>query len=99
MNKTSALTALAIAALAMAAQAVPSGINYQGVLTDSQGQPVTGTRAMSIKLYYAATSGNVLYSEDIGTVDLSDGVFSFEVGAGGESLIPVTEAIAVADGV
>ena len=85
MNKTSALTALAIAALAMAAQAVPSGINYQGVLTDSQGQPVTGTRTMSIKLYDAATSGTPLYTEDLGTVSVTDGVFSFEFGTSGTS--------------
>ena len=98
MNKTSALTALAIAALAMAAQAVPSGINYQGVLTDSQGQPVTGTRAMSIKLYDAATSGTPLYTEDLGTVSVTDGVFSFEFGTSGTSNAEQSDTVATTDG-
>ena len=98
MNKTSALTALAIAALAMAAQAVPSGINYQGVLTDSQGQPVTGTRAMSIKLYDAATSGTPLYTEDLGTVSVTDGVFSFEFGTSGTSNAEQSDTVAITDG-
>jgi hypothetical protein len=99
MNKTirNILAALAFAATPL--MAVPSGINYQGALTDDQGNPITGTRTMSIKLYDAATGGTLLYSEDIGMVDVSDGVFSFEFGAGGESLIPVTETLAVADGV
>ena len=98
MNKTSALTALAIAALAMAAQAVPSGINYQGVLTDSQGQPVTGTRTMSIKLYDAATSGTPLYTEDLGTVSVTDGVFSFEFGTSGTSNAEQSDTVAITDG-
>lgn len=98
MNKTSALTALAIAALAMAAQAVPSGINYQGVLTDSQGQPVTGTRTMSIKLYDAATSGTLLYTEDLGTVSVTDGIFSFEFGTSGTSNAEQYDTVAITDG-
>jgi hypothetical protein len=98
MNKTSALTALAIAALVVAAQAVPSGINYQGVLTDSQGQPFTGTRAMSIKLYDAATSGTLLYTEDLGTVSVTDGVFSFEFGTSGTSNAEQSDTVATTDG-
>lgn len=98
MNKTSALTALAIAAFAMAAQAVPSDINYQGVLTDSQSQPVTGTRAMSIKLYDAATSGTPLYTEDLGTVSVTDGVFSFEFGTSGTSNAEQSDTVATTDG-
>ena len=98
--KKSITSILALLALCAApTMAVPSGINYQGALTDDQGNPITGTRTMSIKLYDAATGGTLLYSENIGTVDVSDGVFSFEFGAGGESLIPVTETIAVTDGV
>jgi hypothetical protein len=99
MNKNilTILATLAVAATPL--MAVPSGINYQGALTDDQGNPITGTRTMSIKLYDAASGGTLLYSEDIGALDVSDGVFSFEFGAGGESLIPVTETLAVADGV
>jgi hypothetical protein len=98
MNKT-ILTILGVLTLAaMPAMAVPSGINYQGALTDDQGNPVTGTREMSIKLYDAATDGTLLYSEDIGTVDVSDGVFSFEFGTSGTSNAQQTDTVAITDG-
>lgn len=77
---------------------MPSGINYQGALTDDQGNPITGTRTMSIKLYDAATGGALLYTENIGTVDVSDGVFSFEFGAGGTSNADQTDTVAITDG-
>jgi hypothetical protein len=98
MNKT-ILTILGVLTLAaMPAVAVPSGINYQGALTDDQGNPVTGTREMSIKLYDAATGGTLLYSEDIGTVDVSDGVFSFDFGTSGTSNAQQTDTVAITDG-
>jgi hypothetical protein len=98
MNK-SITTILALLALCAApAMAVPAGINYQGALTDDQGNPITGTRMMSIKLYTAATDGTLLYSEDIGEVDVSDGVFSFEFGAGGTSNAQQTDTVAITDG-
>ena len=79
--------------------AVPSEINYQGRLTDANGDAVTGDVTMSLKMYDAATGGNEIYSEDIGTVTLdSNGIYSFEFGAGGQSVIDRTDTIAVADG-
>jgi hypothetical protein len=98
MNKTilNILAALVFAAAPL--MAVPSGINYQGALTDDQGNPVTGTRTMSIKLYGAATGGTLLYSEDIGTVDVSDGVFSFEFGTSGTSNAEQSDTVAITDG-
>ncbi|MEC8190021.1 MAG: hypothetical protein VX033_02410, partial [Verrucomicrobiota bacterium] len=55
--------------------AVPSEINYQGRLTDANGDAVTGDVAMSLKMFDAATEGNEIYSEDIGTVTLdSNGI-------------------------
>lgn len=99
MNKTTTTTILALLALCLApAMAVPSGINYQGALTDDQGNPITGTRTMSIKLYGAATGGTQLYTEDIGTVDVSDGVFSFEFGTGGTSNAEQSDTVALTDG-
>jgi hypothetical protein len=98
MNKTTTII-LALLALCLAsAMAVPSGINYQGALTDDQGNPITGTRTMSIKLYGAATGGTQLYTEDIGTVDVSDGVFSFEFGTGGTSNAEQSDTVAITDG-
>jgi hypothetical protein len=97
--KKSITSILALLALCAApAMAVPSGINYQGALTDDQGNPITGTRTMSIKLYDAATAGTLLYSESIGTVDVSDGVFSFEFGTSGTSNAEQTDTVALTDG-
>ena len=81
------------------AWAVPSEINYQGRLTDANGDAVTGDVAMSLKMFDAATAGNEIYSEDIGNVTLDDnGIYSFEFGASGQSVVDREGTIAVADG-
>jgi hypothetical protein len=81
------------------AWAVPSEINYQGRLTDANGDAVTGDVSMSLKMFDAATDGNEIYSEDIGTVTLDDnGVYSFQFGASGQSVVDREDTIAVADG-
>ena len=78
--------------------AVPSEINYQGRLTDANGDAVTGDVAMSLKMFDAATDGNEIYSEDIGTVTLdSNGIYSFEFGAAGQSVVSTSESIATTD--
>jgi serine/threonine-protein kinase len=66
--------------------AAPSEINYQGVLTDQQGNPVNGVRAMQIKLYDAPTGGNMTYQETIGNVTVADGIYSFKFGASGNGI-------------
>ena len=79
---------------------VPSEINYQGRLTDANGDPVTGEVTMSLKMFDAATAGNELYSEEIGTVTLDDnGVYSFPFGADGQSVVATSESITSTDGV
>lgn len=73
---------------------VPSLINYQGRLTDANGDPVTGSKNFSISIYDAATEGNLLYTESIGAVTLDDnGVYSFQFGSAGTSDTQVTETI------
>jgi hypothetical protein len=92
------LTSLFLASAALA-WAVPSEINYQGRLTDANGDPVTGEVSMSLKMFDVATAGNELYSEDIGTVTLDDnGVYSFPFGASGQSVVDREETIAITDG-
>jgi hypothetical protein len=92
------LTSIFLASAALG-WAVPAQINYQGRLTDANGDPVTGEVSMSLKMFDAATAGNELYSEDIGTVTLDDnGVYSFQFGASGQSVVVREETIAIADG-
>jgi hypothetical protein len=96
--KTPALLATSLLALAAFAHAVPTEINYQGVLTDQNGNPINGVRAMQLKIYDAPTGGTLLYSEDLGNVSVQDGIYSFTFGANGTSNALTTETIAIANG-
>ena len=78
--------------------AAPSELNFQGVLLDSAGNGVTGTRAMTVKLYDAAIGGNLLYTEDLGNVAVNKGVYSFNFGTNGTGNAKVTETVAITDG-
>ena len=85
--------------LATSLSAVPSDINYQGRLSDANGDAVTGDVSMSVKMYDAQSGGNEIYSEDIGTVTLDEnGVYSFQFGASGNSTVTKTETIVTSDG-
>jgi hypothetical protein len=88
-----------IAAAFTASAQVPSLINYQGRLTDSNGAPVTGNKNFAISIYDAATGGNLLYQETIGAVTLdANGVYSFQFGSAGTSNTLVNETIATTNG-
>ena len=76
----------------------PSELNFQGVLLDASGNGVTGTRAMTVKLYDAAIGGNLLYTEDLGNVAVNKGVYSFNFGANGIGNGLITETVATTDG-
>ena len=55
------------------ALAAPNLINYQGVLTDNLGAPVTNvSQPMTFRLYDAETVGNLLWEEPR-TVDVQNG--------------------------
>lgn len=59
---------------------VESKIGYQGQLTDSGGQLLTGNYTMKFRLYNADVGGSQLGSEmDKGTVAVSQGLFSVEL--------------------
>jgi hypothetical protein len=97
--KTILSTILSAAFAAAAFAQVPNLINYQGRLTDANGAAVTGTKNFSISIYDAATGGNLLYTETIGAVTLdSNGVYSFQFGAGGTSNKQATETIGTTAG-
>ena len=84
-------------ALPLAAQ-VPSLINYQGRLTDAQGQPVIGNRTMAVRIYDAASGGNMTYEETLGTVAVGNGTYSFRFGSGGAVVVSANETIATTNG-
>jgi hypothetical protein len=88
-----------IACAAIATAEVPSLINYQGRLTNANGDPVTGSKNFAISIYDAATNGTLLYTETIGAVPLDEnGVYSFQFGGSGTSNTLVTETVATTNG-
>lgn len=88
------LLAQAIAATAQ----VPSLLNYQGYLQDAAGNPATGTVNIAIALYTNASGGTAVYSENIGAASLDKGIYSFNWGASGTSVVSATEIMATTDG-
>ena len=77
----------------------PNLINYQGRLTDAQGNPVTGNRTMVVKVYDAPTGGNMTYEETIGSLSVSNGTYSFQFGSGGFVVSSANETIATTNGI
>jgi len=74
--------------LPMAVLAVPNTINYQGRLLDSAGIPVGYPTAVNLGFVIdiwndptATTPANKLY-EETQTVNVNDGVYAFQIGAG-----------------
>jgi len=72
-------TILIILALATVAAAVPSNINYQGVLRDSAGNLVTGNRSMVFTLYDAASGGSSLWTVTSSEVAVSNGLYTIQL--------------------
>jgi hypothetical protein len=63
------------------AWAVPQYMNYQGVLRDSAGNLVTGTKAMTFKIYDDATSTtNKLFEMTSSEVKVSNGLYNVQIG-------------------
>lgn len=91
---------IGVLGLAIGASAqIPTLLNYQGYLQDASGNPATGSVSIAIALYTNASSGTALYTEDIGAVSLDKGVYSFNWGANGTSIVTVVEQIGISDGV
>ena len=80
------------------AYSIPSEINYQAALFDENGDPVSGNKTISVKVYDAAEDGSLLYEENIGTVELVEGVYSFQFGGNGSQLVWTSDDIAFTDG-
>jgi hypothetical protein len=81
---------LAAALLAGTAHATtPGQINYQGLLLDSQGHPVTGNVDLVFTIFDAPTGGVALWTETHPGVAALDGVYDVVLG----TTTPITPAI------
>jgi hypothetical protein len=58
---------------------VPNTLNYQGVLTDNTGQPVTGSHQILFNLYEVPAGGTAFWTETQ-TVQVTNGKFSVALG-------------------
>ncbi len=83
MNLKNLVIAAAILLLpvASALAAVPNLISYQGLLTDSSGSPLSnGPYLIQFQIYDAATAGNVLWANGYRQVQVTDGLFDYNLG-------------------
>ena len=71
------------------ALAVPQEINYQGYLTDAEGNPLNGSVSMTFRLYDNLTGGTLLWVEGPSSVTVKEGVFNVVLG----SVEPITAEI------
>ena len=62
---------------------VPRTFAYQGVLTDADGSPVSGTHEIAVSLYPDAVTDPALCTETEPAVPVSNGLFRLVIGDGG----------------
>ena len=54
--------------------------SYQGRLLGNDGQPVNESVTMAINIYTSATASTAVYSEQVGSVPVQNGIYSFSYG-------------------
>ena len=70
--------------------AVPSEINYQGLITDPDGDPIeSATNSVAVNLYQAETGGTTVYTQSFTQVASdANGIYSIQiVGASLQSVL------------
>ncbi len=78
------LTLIFLSVLPLSAQ-VPMLLEYDGFL-EAKGKPVNGNQTMQVKIYDAAKGGKVLYTENVGKVNVNKGEFYFTYGGAGAGI-------------
>jgi len=77
---------------------VPPLINYQGMLTDADGKPMTGTKKLEFNIYDSATSGTKIWGPQIfNTVPLINGKFNVILGTTDNDGNSIVEAFGAKD--
>ena len=75
------LTAASFSLLVFSTQAQnPQLVNYQGMLTDSSGAPISGSVSMVFAIYDDSSGGNLIWSETIDDISVQEGKFSVLLG-------------------
>lgn len=85
------LVGLAFAS-AVCAQDVPASFTYQGLVTDTGGQPLPdGSHALQFRLYGAETGGSAVWDSGAMNIGVRGGVFTVALGA--SPTPPITPAV------
>lgn len=72
---------LFVGALQAAGQIVPAAVNYQGRLTDVNGQAITGTRDLSFSVFGSSSGGTAIWGpKKFSAVPLVNGYFNVVLG-------------------
>src|SRR5262245_17743322 len=80
------LAMLAMSGFSVTAQSLPpERINYQGVLRDQNGVPLTGTYDMWFRFFDAASGGNEILVDRHAAVTVSGGLLDIVLGTGAVS--------------
>lgn len=75
------------------ATTVPPLVNYQGMLTDADGNPMSGTKQLEFNLYDAASGGNKIWGPQVfNSVPLVGGKFNVILGTTDNSGRSISEA-------
>ena len=76
------MTVLFFVSLAFApTDPIPHVINYQGMLTDDLGTPITDNLDLTFRIFDAATNGNQEWTETQSHVPIVDGLFNVVLGS------------------
>lgn len=70
--------------------AVPNLINYQGVVTDTAGEPLDGNYAMAFVMWTSSTGGTIRWQEEHASVKVTEGLFAVLLGSQGT---PLTDSV------
>jgi len=79
-NRVFWLIIMAFTAVVLAASEIPHMINYQGVITESDGNAFSGTCSIDFRLYDSPENSNLLWSETQ-SVSVQEGTFNVLLGS------------------
>lgn len=71
---------------------MPKLVNYQGMLTDDLGSPLTGSYNLTFRIYDDTTGGNLKWSESHTGVAVEDGLFNVTLGTNTALDLPFDES-------
>ena len=100
MKQSFLFVLLSLLVSTLAQGAIPQLINYQGLLLEENGTKVTGIKSISLKVFTGATDGNgtkEIYQENVGNVAVTDGLYAFNFGGTGLSVISTLETVGKGD--